>query len=71
MPYRVKVTLLAIGAVIGLTGGIRHMANGHRHKRANHEERMTQVCTEAAREACSCKAEAPAERGDKQNRAQP
>ena len=29
MSYRVKVVLLAIGAVLGLAGGVRHLAHVH------------------------------------------
>ncbi len=29
MSYRLRVTLLAIGAVLGLAGGIRHFAHIH------------------------------------------
>jgi hypothetical protein len=59
MPYKVKVTLLAIGTVLGLAGGLRHMAHKHRHHRADAEQRMTEICAEAARQICPT-AEAPA-----------
>jgi len=31
MSYRIKVTLLALGAVLGLLGGIRHFTYVHDH----------------------------------------